>query len=501
MLGRFPQLSILRLINRLIVYLWTLIGLESLHITFVDAMSVGATLSATDPVTVMAIFKTYKVEPKLQILIFGESLLNDAVAIVMFETLQKFNDKSIHISNIFKGIGIFFLVFSVSLVIGLMVGFITALMLKHSTLSRFPQIESCLILMMAYASYLFSNGCQMSGIVSLLFCGIMLKHYAYHNMSPRTKLTIKYVFSTLARLSENFIFVYLGVSLFTLIDLSYKPLLIVVTTLAICVSRYCSIFPISSLINLVIRHRRGGTGEELSQPHQVMLFWAGLRGAVGVALASGLQGEYAPSLRATILVVVVLTVIVFGGTSARMLEIVGVRTGVDDGDESDEDGDDLYRIVENGSLISKGTRTGSSNIPLSSQGYLDQGTQKHTRNQTNGKAPDYGDDDLSPRHSLESSNSSGSDLPPRSGISPPRRPQDNGSPSRRETSAGVSGPGGQEKSRLRAIIESTPEDHARWFAHFDENIIKPVLLTDDGRRESSGSPVAGNASPNSRIAK
>ncbi|MBE7181080.1 MAG: cation:proton antiporter, partial [Terriglobus roseus] len=53
------------------------------------------------------------------------------------------------------------------------------------------------------------------GIVALLFCGICMKHYAYHNMSRRTQLTTKFVFQVMAQLTENFIFIYLGLSLFT----------------------------------------------------------------------------------------------------------------------------------------------------------------------------------------------------------------------------------------------------------------------------------------------
>jgi sodium/hydrogen exchanger-like protein 6/7 len=70
-----------------------------------------------------------------------------------------------------------------------------------------------------------------------------------------------------------------------------------------------------------------------------MLFWAGLRGAVGVALAAGFTGNNAQTLRTTVLVVVVLTVVIFGGTTARMLEVLGIRTGVEDDAESSEDED------------------------------------------------------------------------------------------------------------------------------------------------------------------
>jgi sodium/hydrogen exchanger-like protein 6/7 len=48
-------------------------------------MIFGSVLSATDPVTILAIFNQLKVDPKLYSVIFGESILNDAVSIVMFE--------------------------------------------------------------------------------------------------------------------------------------------------------------------------------------------------------------------------------------------------------------------------------------------------------------------------------------------------------------------------------------------------------------------------------
>lgn len=73
----------------------------------------------------------------------------------------------------------------------------------------------------------------MIGIVSLLFCGIVLKHYAYHNMSKRTQRTTKYMFSVLAQLSENFIFIYLGLNLFTQDVQVFRPVLILVATVSL----------------------------------------------------------------------------------------------------------------------------------------------------------------------------------------------------------------------------------------------------------------------------
>ena len=82
--------------------------------------------------------------------------------------------------------------------------------------------------------------------------------------------------------------------------------------------------------------------DEISHSYQMMIFWAGLRGAVGVALAMGFSGEAKWTLLATVLVVVVLTVILFGGTTASMLEILGIKIGCVD--ESGDFLDDEFDI-------------------------------------------------------------------------------------------------------------------------------------------------------------
>jgi len=331
----------------IILWLWTRIPLDGLSVTFVEALSVGATLSATDPVTILAIFNLYKVEPKLYTIIFGESILNDAIAIVLFETAQRYREGaaagSLTVLSLFEAIGFFLFVFFTSVVIGIVVGVGTAITLKYTLVRRYPKIEACIVLLIAYASYFFSNGVKMSGIVSLLFCGITLKHYAYYNMSRRTQLTTKFIFQITAQLSENFIFIYLGLTLFTETKLTFKPLFIIVTVFGICAARWLAVFPLSRAINYIIRLRARRRGvdapDELPWKYQAMLFWAGLRGAVGVALAAGLSGENGPALRATVLVVVVLTVIIFGGTTARMLEILNIRTGVVEEIDSDDEFD------------------------------------------------------------------------------------------------------------------------------------------------------------------
>lgn len=150
----------------LLLWLYTRIPLEGLDMSFVDAISVGATLSATDPVTILAIFNTYKVDPKLYTVIFGESILNDAIAIVIFETAQKYKTGTAGnpgLLSFFEGVGIFLAVFFGSLLLGIVIGVTAALILKFTYVRRYPQIEGCLIVLIAYASYFLSQGLKMSG--------------------------------------------------------------------------------------------------------------------------------------------------------------------------------------------------------------------------------------------------------------------------------------------------------------------------------------------------
>lgn len=161
----FAGTIISALVLGMILFVWTRLHLGGLTISFVEAMSVGATLSATDPVTILAIFNTYKVEPKLYTVIFGESILNDAIAIVLFETAQKYKDgeQSFSVLRLLEAIGLFFGVFFGSLIIGILVGIGASLMLKFTYVRRFPKTESCLIILIAYLTYFLSNAIHMSG--------------------------------------------------------------------------------------------------------------------------------------------------------------------------------------------------------------------------------------------------------------------------------------------------------------------------------------------------
>jgi sodium/hydrogen exchanger-like protein 6/7 len=161
----FAGTFISALVLGLILFIWTRLNLDGVNIDFIDAMSIGATLSATDPVTILAIFNAYQVDPKLYTVIFGESILNDAIAIVLFTTAQEYKKRGdkLNVFSFFESIGSFLFVFFGSAILGLVIGMMTSLLLKFTYLRRFPKTESCIVVLIAYASYFFSNAISMSG--------------------------------------------------------------------------------------------------------------------------------------------------------------------------------------------------------------------------------------------------------------------------------------------------------------------------------------------------
>lgn len=318
-------------------------------------------------------------------------------------------------------------------------------------------------------------------------------------MSRRTQLATKYLFQVLAQLSENFIFIYLGMSLFTENVLVFKPLFIIITIIGVCMARWAAVFPLSKLINFVIRYRAQRRGkqvaEEIPHSYQGMLFWAGLRGAVGVALAAGLTGENANSLRATVLVVVVLTVIVFGGTTARMLEILGIRTGVVEEPDSDDEFD-----IETTNTSSSYYRPNNNNndassvLPLSPVDTNGRAAHKNSsrdrqrpgstsRRQSATRSNNSSQQDLlNTIHRDDSGDDSdASDLPPAAKRSSQHLHADlssgEGSSGTHTPIAPTMGPMGA----LSKLVRGSVEDQAEWFREIDEGFIKPHLLLDQSK--------------------
>lgn len=105
--------------------------------SFLDCLIFGSIISATDPVTVLAIFSQLHVDFNLYANVFGESVLNDAVAIVLFRTVSSFISRSLSAGSVVLAVGEFILIFGGSTAIGVAIGLWSALLFKLSEVFLF----------------------------------------------------------------------------------------------------------------------------------------------------------------------------------------------------------------------------------------------------------------------------------------------------------------------------------------------------------------------------
>lgn len=169
-------------------------------------MMFGALISSTDPVTVLAIFQELGTDVNLYALVFGESVLNDAVAISLYRTMSSLNN---HMSSKQKSFTIilrFLETFVGSLSSGVGAGFISALLFKYAGLDidNLQNLECCLFVLFPYFSYMLAEGLGLSGIVSILFTGIVMKHYTYSNLSEKSQQFVSGFFHLISSLAETF---------------------------------------------------------------------------------------------------------------------------------------------------------------------------------------------------------------------------------------------------------------------------------------------------------
>ena len=281
----------------------------------IAAFFFGSLISATDPVTVLAIFKAIGVKSDLFAIIFGESVLNDAVAIVLARTTLSFAVPGADVSfgAIMQALIVFISIFVGSMIIGITAGICSSLSFKALDFRNHPQtlvLEAALAAGFPWMAYYASEALELSGIVAILFCGIVMAAYVKASMSHEAKHFTSEFFETLACVAEAFVFVYLGMAFLTfpiLTDRTAWPMCLV--ALCACFIGRLHVFFLSWCYNVYhkflasyttprapsgARIENNGSIRRCPQipaTYSFLIWFSGLRGGVAFAIAAASYGD------------------------------------------------------------------------------------------------------------------------------------------------------------------------------------------------------------------
>ena len=299
---------------------------------FTECLLFGAMIAATDPITVLAIITDLQVDVDLYALIFGESIFKDAVAIVLYRAVENYlayqpiAKREFDLYSFVWALNSFFSIFFGSLFIGCGVACTNALVTKLTKIGSFPTSETALFFVMSYSSFLTAEVVNCSGIVALLFCGVTQQHYTSKNLSEASRIRTIQTFDLLNFLSENFIFSYIGLSLFTFTTHIWDSRFIAWSFLAITVGRILNIYPLSFLMNL------GRSGKISWNCLHGDVFWS--TGCDSVRVSRTEYGSMPRQMMLTATLSIVLVSVIFiGGVTTPVLKLLQIKTGVDEHQE------------------------------------------------------------------------------------------------------------------------------------------------------------------------
>ena len=241
------------------------------------ALIFGALVAATDPVAVVALFRSLGVPKRLQVLLEGESLLNDGTAIVVFNLMV-----AIALTGKFEPLGslIDFIAIAGG---GIAVGFFLGVIISQAI--RFIDdslIETTLTTVLAFGSYLVAEQIHVSGVLAVVAAGLVSGNIGPQGMSPSTRIVLYNFWDYAAFLANSVVFLLIGLQI-NLPVLFSDWQVILWAILAVLIARAVTIYGLSWI------------GKGLPFKYKNVLYWGGLRGAISLALALSLPTALGPA--------------------------------------------------------------------------------------------------------------------------------------------------------------------------------------------------------------
>ncbi|MGB7281079.1 MAG: Na+/H+ antiporter [Candidatus Acidiferrum sp.] len=284
-------------------------------IPIVTALLFGAIISATDPISVLAIFKELAIAKRLSVMVEGESLFNDGTAVVLFQILLA----GILTGNLSIAIGIGQFLQSVlgGALIGLALGYAAGKITKQIDE---PQLEITITTILAYSSYLVAHHLHLSGVIATVLSGITIGNLgAQEGMTARTRLALWSFWEYAAFVINSLVFLLIG------LEVHIRELLnawstILLAVLAVLLGRAVSVYALVPLSNLF--------SERIPLRWQHVFVWGGLHGSLSLALALSLGHSfpYREQILALTFGVVAFSIIVQGLTIGPFIRALRLST-------------------------------------------------------------------------------------------------------------------------------------------------------------------------------
>lgn len=275
------------------------------------ALVFGSLIAATDPVSVVAIFRKLGAPKRLEVLLEGESLFNDGTAIVLFglaiEALL------VGEFNFVDGILDFILVSGGGIIVGLGLGWVASRLIA---MVDDHLIGTTLTTVLAFGAYLVAEQLHLSGVLAVVAAGLVTGSIGERGMSPTTRIVVFNFWEYVTFLVNSAIFLMIGLQI-EVSALWENRVLGLWAVLAVLVARAISIYGLTSL------------GQGIPSKWRHVLFWGGLRGAIALALTLSLpaaMGDHRNTLTLMTFSVVLFTLLVQGISMEGLLRRLGLIT-------------------------------------------------------------------------------------------------------------------------------------------------------------------------------
>ena len=258
------------------------------------ALLFGLIMAPTDPVTVVSMLKRVHAPEKLTTILESEAYLNNATPVILYSFALSLSfiptrDLGLFAYTLLGGIGV-----------GLVVAAIGELLHKQITK---PLPETSFTIFTMYGSYILAETLGMSGLMAVPIAGLWLGNRTMQTaMSEETRKTMTHFWEVVTFLATSFIFLLIGLKANVVLLVEYAPF-IIMAFLAILVARIVSVYPIVWLTRIM--------GEEIPRSWIKVLGFAGLRGAVSIALVLSLpESNYKDVITAMTFGVALISLIV-----------------------------------------------------------------------------------------------------------------------------------------------------------------------------------------------